>query len=395
MTPIPTVRLGQVADVFNGKTPSRAEQREAGHPILKIRDVSEIGEFRGSFSSFVDAEVARKFEKKWLVPGDTLILNAAHNADYVGSKTYRAGREVEGAVATGEWLLIRPHPSRLNEGFLHHWINAPRTRKLIREMVKGIHLYPKDVVRLALRLPSLEEQRRIADVLDRADELRAKRRRAIEQLETLKQSIFLDMFGHPVRNEREWDPVPFSSVCESRLGKMVDQKQETGRHAKPYLRNANVQWFGFDLTSVYEMDFHPNERHKFRLKPGDLIICEGGQPGRAAIWVDEIQECYYQKALHRAEVMNDRAVPEYLVWLLWFFVHSGGLRDHVTSATISHLTGVKLKSMRIPLPPVDLQLEFARRLEKVEKVGTALSASLAEQDVLISSLQQRAFSGAL
>ena len=249
--------------------------------------------------------------------------------------------------------------------------------------------------RIPVPLPPLQEQRRIAAVLDRTDALRTQRRVALERSETLKQSLFLEMFGDVVRNERHWHLVPFGSVCESRLGKMVDQKRETGRYAKPYLRNANVQWFGFDLSAVDEMDFHPEEQEKFRLKPGNLIICEGGHPGRAAIWTGEMEECYYQKALHRGKVLSGRATPEYLVWLLWFLVHFGGLKDHVTSATISHLTGVKLKSIRIPLPPLNRQEEFARRLVEVDKVSTTLSASLVGQDVLFASLQRRAFAGAL
>ena len=87
-----SVLIGEVAQIFNGKTPSKSEQRSHGHPVLKIKDVSDLGEFRGTFASFVDHDLADAYASKRLCEGDTLILNAAHNADYVGSKTFRVQR---------------------------------------------------------------------------------------------------------------------------------------------------------------------------------------------------------------------------------------------------------------------------------------------------------------
>ena len=248
---------------------------------------------------------------------------------------------------------------------------------------------------LKVPLPPLAEQRRIAQILDQAEELRAKRRAALAQLDTLTQSIFLDMFGDPVRNPKGWAMQPFGEVCDMRLGKMLDQKQQTGQHIRPYLRNANVQWFRFELADVSEMDFDEKARKIFCLEDGDLLICEGGEPGRAAVWRGEIKECYYQKALHRARPRADLAVPEFLAWQLWFLAQGGGLGDHVTSATIAHLTGEKLNAMTIPLPPIELQRTFAHRIAAVEKLKATQRAALAELDTLFAALQQRAFRGEL
>lgn len=244
-------------------------------------------------------------------------------------------------------------------------------------------------------VPPIAEQRRIAEVLDRADALRAKRRAALVQLDSLTQSIFLDMFGDPVRNSIGWPNQAFGDICETRLGKMLDKKQQTGAHRRPYLRNANVQWFCVETEDVLEMDFDESARETFRLEVGDLLICEGGEPGRAAIWLGDIDECYYQKALHRARPSHDVADAMYLVHLLWFYVKHGGLRDHVTSATIAHLTGEKLKAMRIPVPPLALQRTFARRVVAVDKLKAAHYAALTELDALFASLQHRAFRGEL
>ncbi|MDV2481936.1 restriction endonuclease [Methanoculleus sp. Wushi-C6] len=389
-----SVPLVEVAEVFNGKTPSKSEQRSRGHPVLKIKDVSDLGEFRGTFDSFIDPELADAYANKQLREGDTLILNAAHNANYVASKTFRVQRPTVGAFATGEWLVLRPVESRLDPGFMFHWVNSPDTRRAIRDMVKGIHLYPKDVARLRISLPPLPEQRRIAEILDKADALRTKRRAALAQLDTLIQSIFLDLFGDPATNPKRWPKRAFGEVCETRLGKMLDQKQQTGKHRRPYLRNANVQWFRFDITSLFEMDFDDDDRRIFRLQSGDLLICEGGEPGRAAVWRGELEECYFQKALHRARPNPNLALAEYLAWLLWF-LNQAGMLSGVTSATIAHLTGEKLAVLPTMLPPLSLQQEFANRVTSIENVEASFQTSLHRLDGMFASLQHCAFRGDL
>src|SRR5437879_5249665 len=133
-----TVALGEVADVFNGKTPAKSDQREFGHPVLKIKDVHENGKFSGTFDSFVDPEFAAKHSKRAVRCDDVLILNAAHNADYVGSKLYKAESPVDGSLATGEWLIARSRDCRLHQAYLWHWFKLPSTRFRIREIVKGI-----------------------------------------------------------------------------------------------------------------------------------------------------------------------------------------------------------------------------------------------------------------
>jgi type I restriction enzyme, S subunit len=176
---------------------------------------------------------------------------------------------------------------------------------------------------------------------------------------------------------------------------MLDKQKQTGEYRRMYLRNANVQWFSFNLTDVFEMNFNSSECKILRLQHGDLLICEGGEPGRAAIWRDEITECYYQKTLHRARPKNDLATAEYLAYLFWILSKHGGLSDHITSSTISHLTGEKLKAMNIPVPAIPLQREFAQQIEAIEHLKSQHCESLTQLDKLFASLQHRAFRGEL
>lgn len=120
--------LNEIATVFNGKTPSKLEQREMGYPVLKIKDVSEDGKFKGIFESFVDDDIATKSNSKLVSLNDTLILNAAHNADYVGSKQYCAEKEVVNSLPTGEWLIVRDNAGKIDSIYLNFWFRLDSTR---------------------------------------------------------------------------------------------------------------------------------------------------------------------------------------------------------------------------------------------------------------------------
>ena len=289
--------------------------------------------------------------------------------------------------------VIFPDKNECDAKFL--WYQLNDEKRWPRAGTGQPFIKPSDVKRHKVFLPPIEEQRRIAAILDQAETLRTQRRTALALLDSLTQSLFLDMFGDLVVNPKGWKKTPFGNVCPTRLGKMLDAKQQTGQNTRRYLRNANVQWFHIDVTDLFEMDFDADARETFQLQAGDLLICEGGEPGRAAIWNGELEDVYYQKALHRGRPNPALAKAEFLVWLLWFLAKRGGLGDHVTAATIAHLTGEKLKAMEIPLPPLPLQQTFATRIASIEALKATHRRALAALDALFASLQQRAFAGAL
>ncbi len=326
--------------------------------------------------------------------GDVLVSTVRPNLNGVA----RVPNDLNGATASTGFCVLRPDPEKLSGSYLFHWV---KSAAFVGDMVSKATgaSYPAVSDRIIFEslfpLPPLEEQRRIAAILDQAETLRTQRRTALALLDSLTQSLFLDMFGDPVANPKGCKKTPFGNVCPTRLGKMLDAKQQTGQNTRRYLRNANVQWFHIDVSDLLEMDFDADARETFRLQAGDLLICEGGEPGRAAIWNGELEDVYYQKALHRGRPNPALAKADFLVWLLWFLAKRGGLGDHVTAATIAHLTGEKLKAMEIPLPPLPLQQTFATRIASIEALKATHRRALAALDALFASLQQRAFAGQL
>ena len=155
----------------------------------------------------------------------------------------------------------------------------------------------------------------------------------------------------------KWEKVKLGDVTDSCLGKMLDQHKNKGDY-QPYLANINVRWGEFDLEDLPLMKFEESEQERYGLKCGDLVICEGGEPGRCAIWKEQIPNMKIQKALHRVRV-HDCLDYRYLFY--WFLLagKTGELDQYFTGATIKHMPGQKLKEVVIDKPPLEIQHRIA------------------------------------
>lgn len=147
---------------------------------------------------------------------------------------------------------------------------------------------------------------------------------------------------------------------------------------KPYLRNFNVRWFDFDLSDVHEMRFAPQEAAKYTVVAGDVVVCEGGYPGRAAIW-DQDEPIYFQKALHRVRFRE----PQRNKWFL-YYLHAkdleGALKDYFSGTGIQHFTGEALAEFEIPLPPLSEQQRIVGILDEAF-AGVATAREIAERNL--------------
>ncbi len=171
--------------------------------------------------------------------------------------------------------------------------------------------------------------------------------------------------GIPLHKKKiEWKEYRLGEITDSCLGKMLDQKKNKGM-LQPYLGNANVRWGTFDLKDLSEMRFLDSESERYGLRYGDLIICEGGEPGRCAIWKDQISGMKIQKALHRVRVHEGFDCT----FLYYWFLHAGqrnALEQYFTGTTIKHLPGDRLKSITVSLPSLSEQKRIASILGSLD-----------------------------
>ena len=158
-----------------------------------------------------------------------------------------------------------------------------------------------------------------------------------------------------------WAWARLSSIADMALGKMLDVAKNKGS-LRPYLRNINVRWGTFDLSDTLEMRFEDNELERYSICYGDLVMCEGGEPGRCAVWKSE-EVVFYQKALHRVRAIE--ILPEYLYYVIRRFIISNQYEKYYTGTTIKHLTGQSLRMLPIPLPPLNEQKLIVEHLQRI------------------------------
>ena len=388
----PKMKLGECAEIHSGSTP-RTNNPDFWDGDITWVTPKDLSKLKSKFISKTESKITQLgFDScsTKLLPENSVLFSSRAPIGHVAINTI--------PMCTNQgFKSFVPKADLLDSQYLYYWLKA--NKEYLQDLGVGAtfkEISKTVIANVEIPLPPLAEQRRIASILDQADELRQKRQQAIEKLDQLLQATFIDIFGDPVSNPKGWDLKPVGEISESKLGKMLDKKKQSSENDQyKYLRNANVQWFRFDLSDVFEMEFNEKDRKNCELKFGDILVCEGGEPGRAAIWKNDLENCFFQKALHRVRLDMTQILPEYFVWLFWFYSKNGGFDDHITVATIAHLTGIKMKAIQIPIPPLSMQEEFQQKVNEIEVLRTILENSSKLFESLFSSLQNQAFSGNL
>lgn len=311
--------------------------------------------------------------KQFVRSGDVLlskIVPHIRRAWIVGPEN---GRRI---IASGEWIVFRSN--HVDPAYIKHVLLGDPFHTQFMQTVAGVggsllRARPAQVANIRIPLPSVVEQRRIAAILDQADALRAKRREALAQLDRLTQAIFIDMFGDPRSNSRNWPESTLGEIGLVQGGLQLTSTRSALPVEVPYLRVANVYRDRLDLAEVKRFGVTPSELERTRLQANDLLIVEGhGNPneiGRCAMWDASIDNCSHQNHLIRLRVDREKAEP----WFVSAFLNSnGGRRGLINSAnTTSGLNTIslsKVRSCRVLLPPLVLQTEFVGRLRSIREL---------------------------
>ncbi len=182
-----------------------------------------------------------------------------------------------------------------------------------------------------------------------------------------------------------WVTPPLSFRYTSELGKMLDTARISGDHPVPYLRNVDVQWDRFNLDDLPVMDIKPSEYERYTVKPGDLMVCEGGEVGRTAIVPHISGVLGFQKALHRLRAASSAEIPRFMFYTL-SCAASLGVFTMAGLSTIAHLTGEQLRRYRFPTPPPDEQTAIVAFLDRET---AKIDSLIAEGEHAVDLLQER------
>lgn len=379
------VALGEVLTLFNGRAYQQNELLDQGTPVIRIQNLN--GGANWYYSNL------KLPNEKYCENGDLLFAWSGTFGPYFWSGP-------RAIYHYHIWKII-PSPS-LDRKYAFYLLQSITSRvKASGRGISMIHMTKSAMEAWEVDLPPLDEQRRIAAILDKADALRRKRKRALDLLDGLTQSTFFDLFGQTGDPISKWGgPIPLSDLAEIGSGITKGRKLngQTTRQIS-YLAVANVQDRRLELAKVKVIDATEDEISRYKLQKDDLLLTEGGDPdklGRGTLWAGELSEAIHQNHIFRVRVKSDSILPLFLNWLVGspygkrYFL---GVAKQTTG--IASINKTQLSGFPVIVPPIDLQRRFVCFAERVAVEGRRFTSSLCDTEALFSSLQSRAFSGQL
>ena len=337
----------------------------------------------------------------YLVKEGDVLFNATNSPDLVG-KSLHVGAIDEPAVFSNHFIRLRPDSDLADGRFLARWLNFQFQRRvfkhLSRQWVNQATVGRDALLGLSVQLPrSVNDQRRIADILDRAEELRVKRRATVALIEMLVQSTFLEMFGNPGRNPKGWSETELSAVVAN--GTIVTygivQAGDEYDGGVPYIRTGDI--VDGEVVEAGLRRTAPEIAAKFgrsRVSVGDIVMSIRATVGTTAVVTAQLDGANLTQGtarispgsnVHRSYLLSYLRSPAIQSWI----------QRQIKGATFREITLARLRQLPILLPPLSLQNAFAARAAAFEKLKVLQRASLARLDELFASLQDRAFRGEL
>jgi type I restriction enzyme S subunit len=375
-------KFGDCAQFINGRAYSQEELLDSGTPVLRIQNLN--GGDRWYYSNL------KLPDEKYCEAGDLLYAWSASFGPY----------RFAGPKSIFHYHIWRVIPGEeLDKTFAFHLLEEITTEvKSAAHGVAMLHMTKGGIEAWPIPLPPLAEQRRIAEVLDLAEALRAKRRAALAQLDSLTKSLFLDLFGDPATNPKGWPKVELGDVVKL-VGGYAFKSEDFAADGNAVVRISNLTGDGIDLDGIARIpDDKLGKGVGYKIHPGDILIAmSGATTGKLGVVPLELSEDLYLNQRVGNYRIRDaaRIQREFLLGLLRSPFYQRFLWQLAAGVAQPNVSGWQLESAVVSLPPISLQREFARRVTAVEKLKTAQRASLAELDALFATLQHRAFRGEL
>jgi type I restriction enzyme S subunit len=344
--------------------------------------------------------------KGFLLPNDVLI-NSTGNGTLGRVGFFTTGPDETPCMADGHITIMRADRQTVESRYMYYWLSSRLFYNyiysaLIVGATNQIELNRERLAGAPIALPPVDEQRRIADFLDaetaRINAIAARRTTQVSVLDELELArIGKQLCGSDLRMDRtetgwhwmpsvpsEWRIGPVYAYFDVQLGKMLNAERASGEGQQLYLRNANVHWYEIDTEDLATMAFEPEEKVRYGLRPGDLLVCEGGAGvAEAAVWDGRISTCFYQKSLHRVRAASHVPV-EWLMYWLRYAKTVGVFNADGNLATIPHLTGEQLAEYRIPIPR-----DGDKRVAEMESEIAAIRKTQAEMKSANALLGER------
>ncbi|HBH53139.1 MAG TPA: hypothetical protein DDY91_14720 [Planctomycetaceae bacterium] len=394
-------RLGEVARFLRGITFKPVDLVAPGttDSVVCMRTKNIQSDLDQTDLIAVPKEFVRR-QELYLQESDILV-STANSWELVGKCCWvpkldysaTAGGFISVLRATPEWILPR---------YLYHWFNSEATQRHVRNCGRQTtnisNMSFERCEALQVPLPPLAEQKRIADILDKADGIRRKRREAVEVLGSLDGSAFLHAFGDPARNSSKW-PIYCINQIATEMQYGTAEKANSNREGIPVVRMNNITYGGrIDLTDLKWCHIAHRLLPRFTLRRGDLLFNRTNSPelvGKTAVW-DRDESYAYAGYLIRVRFDPERVLPEYVsAFLNCSFGKQLLFGRAKPSNNMSNLSATELGRLEIPVPPIHLQREFSNLTHSTDLKRSRLEAAACAADTLFGTVVQHAFRGQL
>lgn len=301
-------------------------------------------------------------------------------------------------IASGEWIVFRSE--RFFPQYLRHLLISNQFNAQFMATVSGVggsllRARPAEVAKIKIPLPPVNEQRRIAAILDKADALRGQRRAAIAKLDELLQSVFIEMFGDPVMNPKSWPICKIADLLDSVKYGSSDKATREGEI--PILRMNNLTYSGQIELSDLKYITEKQADEKYLVEPGDILFNRTNSKelvGKTAVYDGPVPMAY-AGYLVRGRV-NQSNAPEYISAFLNSIWGKAILRNMCKNIVgMANINAREFGSIELPVPPSELQRKFQQYVRAVRAQKQRMQEGMKKLDELFACLQQRAFSGKL
>lgn len=387
--------LVKLRDVVIGNTGSR-NPTKTPHEFFVYVDVAAVDNSTKVITSekSVLGSEAPSRARKLIRQSDVLVSTVRPNLNAIAMVPPR----LDGQVASTGFCILRATERVLPE-YLFYFTRSKVFVDSLTMLVAGA-MYPavtdSQVFDQELPLPSMPEQRRIVDLLSRAEGIVRLRREAEKKAAELIPALFLDMFGDPATNPKGWPVEPLDSVAQIISGATKGRKLDQAESVElPYMRVANVKDGHLDLSDIKTIAVKRGEVEKYRLLPGDLLMTEGGDPdklGRGALWSGEIETCLHQNHIFKVRVDGARLLPEYLCELVGSsYGKAYFLRVAKKTTGIATINRTQLGGFPVVVPPLMKQAAFVEKLGSVRSIQSQQSAAIAKAQAAFDALLARVF----
>lgn len=354
-----------------------------GMPLIRIRDVNK---------GYSNTYYLGSYDNQYVVDkGDFLVTM---DGNFIINKW-----KGEKALLNQRVCKIDVKSSDVYPGYFYYFMPEVLTKIQNKtSFVTVKHLSVKDINNIEIPLPPLPIQKKIADALDKADEIRRKRQEAIEKLDELVQSVFLDMFGDPVKNEKGWESTTLSQVC-LKITDGTHHSPSTTAEGVPYVTAKHIKPYhvSFESDPSYiSIEDHTSIYERCNPEYGDVLYIKDGATTGIAAKNTFTQEISLLSSVALLKPNPELVTSDFIVyWLNHSIVKQTLIDINMAGAAIRRYTLAKIRNFPILLPPVGLQTKFSERANKILKQRELYTAQELQNSLLFNSLMQKAFKGEL